>query len=194
MELEILLRRMKPQETEPPVIDQPPKRNAFEQSSILLSIAPSFTMALPMLLGFYLMHRANRGMGAAYMTMGLTTAVGSAVLGTVWAVIGYNRRRATMRFAERLRKRTYRAYLRQSEQEIKEQIHYLENLMRNLDPPFAEWIDTFRQRVRCAREIPKTGSYNLKIRLGTGSQIFPITMERSSHLPGADILSGKRRR
>ncbi|MCR4685449.1 MAG: hypothetical protein K5649_08280 [Lachnospiraceae bacterium] len=191
MELEILSRRMKPQETEPPVITAPPKGSAIEQGSILLTIAPSFTMALPMLLGFYLMYRGNKGMGTGYMTMGLTTAVGSALLGTLWALINYSRRRAKMRFAQRLRKRSYRAYLQQCAGRISEQIRVLENLERNADPPFDEWIDITRRRVRCIREIPddKSCSGRLRIRLGTGSQVYPITMERSSHFAGgADIL------
>ncbi|MCR5268714.1 MAG: hypothetical protein K6E16_09375 [Lachnospiraceae bacterium] len=218
MKLEILSARMMPKETEPPVIREPPGRSEMEQASLLLTIAPSFTMALPMLLGFYLMYRGNRGMGTSYMSMGLTTAIGSAVLGTIWASINYNRRRAKMRFAERLRKRTYRAYLKECEKMIGEQVNYLENLMRNRDPVFEDWIDVARQRVSCAREIPwgNAGSgareipcgiagngardgtggkpapaeaCAIRLRIGIGSQYYPIRLDAStSNFGKHDVL------
>ncbi len=77
MELEILSARRLFCAPDLPMLRLPPKKNAIEQASLLLTIAPSFTMAIPMLLGFYLMYR-GRTYNTSYLSMGLTMAIGSA--------------------------------------------------------------------------------------------------------------------
>ncbi|MBO4901937.1 MAG: hypothetical protein J5518_04025 [Lachnospiraceae bacterium] len=175
MELDFLSRRISLPDIDPPELASPPKRSPIESSSVLLTIAPSFTMALPMLLGFYLMYQSN-SYGMHYMTMGLTTAVGSALLGTVWGTLNCRRRTLKMRFNERLRKRSYRKYLQDFEAKIKEEINYLENIYRNHDPDPKEWIDTARERVCCSREEPDPA---IRLRLGLGEIPYPIRMEQS---------------
>lgn len=183
MELEILSRQFDVPVTDLPALALPPKKNAIEQTSLLLTIAPSFTMAIPMLLGFYLMYRGNRGYGS-YLSMGLTMAIGSAVFGALWAGINCIRRQQKMRFAERLRKRSYRAYLRDYEKSLREQINYLENIYRNQFPDFTELIDSNKQRVRCFRAH---FTDTVKIRLGTGSVSYRIPVE-SGRPDHADVL------
>ena len=173
MELEILSRRLKPPRTEVPCLDAPPSASAGEQQSFLLTVAPSFTMALPMLLGFYLLSRNSAGSGAGYMSMGLCTVIGSAVLGAFWAGANCRRRSKKMRFASRLRKRTYRNYLKQAEAGITEAVRYQTNYLRNRDPDFPEWIDKERELVRCVREEAKD---TVRIRIGTGSTKFPLRL------------------
>ena len=187
MELEILSRQFDVPVTDLPALAQPPKKSAIEQASLLLTIAPSFTMALPMLLGFYLMYRGNKGYGS-YLSMGLTMAIGSAVLGALWAGINCIRRQQKMRFAERFRKRSYRAYLKEYERSLREQINYLENIYRNQFPDFTELIDRKKQRVYCFRLLAKEG---LKLRLGTGAIPFQVPAE-DGRIRGADVLQQER--
>ncbi len=187
MELQILSGQRSLPETELPVLSLAPNKKTIEQTSLLLSIAPSFTMAIPMLLGFYLMHRGRSG-NASYLSMGLTMAIGSAVFGALWAGINCIRRQRKMRFAERLRKRSYRSYLAGYEEVLREKINCLENLMRNRFPDFPELIDLKRQKVYCFRELPDG---ELTIRLGIGEQEFEIPHEDQKGANG-DILYRER--
>lgn len=70
--------------TEPVEIEGPPARKAAKQKPWFLVVGPSFTMAIPMLLGcgLAIWGSGMRGMASgAFMYTGLITAVGSSGLG-----------------------------------------------------------------------------------------------------------------
>lgn len=72
------------------VIEPPTALNNTRKKSLLLTVGPSFTMAIPMLLGVGIMILSSRLSGSGtspFMYMGLITAVGSAVLGSMWALL-----------------------------------------------------------------------------------------------------------
>ncbi|MCM1159239.1 MAG: type VII secretion protein EssC [Bacteroidales bacterium] len=77
-------------DTEPVQIEAPPDLGRVKKQSIFLTIGPSFTMVLPMLLGSLLMvysSQASGGSSGLYMYSGLIMSVASAVIGVVWAVV-----------------------------------------------------------------------------------------------------------
>ena len=187
MELEIISARRALCAPDLPMLRLPPKKNAIEATSLFLTIAPSFTMALPMLLGFYLMYRSNSY--GSYLSMGLTMAIGSACFGGLWAAVNCIRRQRKMRFQERLRKRTYRAYLSEYERNVREHINYEENILRNCHPDFSELIDMQKQRIYTMRTVPDG---ELLIRLGIGDADFAIPTEEGNIMPG-DVLEQERR-
>ncbi len=187
MELEILSARRLFCAPDLPMLRLPPKKNAIEQASLLLTVAPSFTMAIPMLLGFYLMYR-GRTYNTSYLSMGLTMAIGSACFGGLWAAVNCIRRQKKMRFQERLRKRTYRAYLLDYEKNVREHINYEENILRNCYPDFGELIDPKNRRIAAMRALFE-GS--LTIRLGIGDAPFTIPTEEGA-IAAADVLTHER--
>ena len=78
--------------TDPIEIEAPPAPKQEESRSLLATIGPSFTMALPMLLGCLLMiysSRSNGGSSNAFMFTGLITAGSSALLGIFWGAVNY---------------------------------------------------------------------------------------------------------
>lgn len=187
MELHIALRRVS-QCAEPIRLEPPPQKKPIENQSLLFTVLPSLTMSLPMLLGFYLMHRAagNSGTYGSYMRMGIVTSVGSAILGAVWAFANLKRRENKARTGERLRKRTYRRYLNHMRHLASEQINLQENLCRNSEPDFSELINMERHSVRCFMAEPEDGIY---LRLGMGELPYSITFtgstgSRTTGIPG----------
>lgn len=103
-------------------IENPPQPVQMRQQSLLLSIGPAFTMAIPMLLGSMLSIYSYRslGTGSAFMYTGLVTAVSSAVLGAVWATVNLKNARKTAAAEEQLRKTAYVEYLEKSMASVKE--------------------------------------------------------------------------
>lgn len=72
------------------VIEPPGNLNVSKKRSLLMTIGPSFTMAIPMLLGFSLMIFSSMSSGyrtGVFMYTGLITAIGSAIFGSLWAYL-----------------------------------------------------------------------------------------------------------
>lgn len=100
--------------TEEIEIEAPPPLNKTKKRPLLLTIGPSFTMAIPMLMGCLMSIISAQSRGATsgiYMFTGLVTAVSSAVIGVIWAL-------ANMRYAnqeeeenEEIRYNAYGQYL-----------------------------------------------------------------------------------
>ncbi|MEH2928691.1 type VII secretion protein EssC [Candidatus Ventrimonas sp. KK005] len=77
-------------DTEPVVIEAPPTQRVMPRKPLFMVIGPSFTMAIPMLLGSLLAMYSSKSGGAssgAFMLTGMITAMGSAVLGVFWALV-----------------------------------------------------------------------------------------------------------
>lgn len=90
----ILLRRsprnIEKIDTEAIEIEQPPDLSRVKKQPLIMTIGPSFTMMLPMLLGSLMMIYASKASGGdsgIYMYSGLVMSVSSAVIGVVWALL-----------------------------------------------------------------------------------------------------------
>ena len=76
--------------TEEIEIESPPPLNKAKKRPLLLTIGPSFTMAIPMLLGCLMAILSAKSRGAnsgVYMFTGLVTAVSSAIIAVIWALL-----------------------------------------------------------------------------------------------------------
>ena len=106
-------RNMEKIETEPMDIDGPPAPGRLQMRSALLTLGPSMTMAIPMLLGCGLAIYASRASGntSVFMYTGLITAISSAVIGTIWAAVNMNRQKQDAKLQEEKRKASYSQYL-----------------------------------------------------------------------------------
>ena len=105
-------------ETDPIEIESPPALGKTKKQPVLMTIGPSFTMAIPMLLGCLLMMGGNRGSGLT-MYSGLVMAVSSAAVGVVWALFSLRYQKKDEREQELHRFEAYGRYLQQKSDEVK---------------------------------------------------------------------------
>lgn len=149
-------------------IEAPPAPRQQKQRSLIMTLGPSLTMAVPMLLGVVL-----TGLGA--LGIGLITMVGSAVIGAFWAYMNLKAQKKSMKEDEEERSRKYQEYLERKEAELREQYNFNRHERQRLYPSAAE----------CAQytwETPGLWNRNQNqedqfyIRLGVGEFPMPKTI------------------
>ncbi|MCH5197895.1 MAG: FHA domain-containing protein [Oscillospiraceae bacterium] len=70
-------------------IDSPPAPLDAKKKSLIEAIGRPLTMSIPMILGFGMMAIGMAGVGG-FMSMGIITAVSSALIGAIWAILSLN--------------------------------------------------------------------------------------------------------
>ena len=123
--------------TEQIVIEPPTNPQFSKKKSLLLTIGPSFTMAIPMLLGCGMMILSSvfsGGMTSAFMFTGLITACGSAVLGSIWALMNIRNTKRTEIAEETQRFNAYGNYLLEIAEYIKEKYRQNTDALYTLYP------------------------------------------------------------
>lgn len=104
-------------------IEAPPELEQEKKRSFLMSIGPSLSMSLPMLLGCLLMVYSNSRLGGSsslYMYSGLVMAVSSAFIGVLWTVLNQKQDKRERSEKEKYRFETYSEYLIEKTDEIKD--------------------------------------------------------------------------
>lgn len=107
-------------DTEPIEIEAPPTPRVINRKPLFMIIGPSFTMAIPMLLGTLLAMYGSRGNSSSFMYTGIITAVGSAVLGVFWAIVNLKYEKKITVEDEKKRFASYSDYLIKQVEVIKE--------------------------------------------------------------------------
>lgn len=100
--------------TEPFEIEAPPNPPDSRDAPLAMTIGPALTMSIPMLLGSAVSIWASRSSGAsagAYMYMGMITAVASALIGAIWALLNVRYVGKTRKQEENRRFERYSEYL-----------------------------------------------------------------------------------
>ncbi len=95
-------------------IEPPPTLRRPEEKPLLMTIGPSLTMAIPMLLGCgmaIMSSRMSGGASSAFMYTGIITAMGSAIIGTIWTLVNLRYARKQFDKAEEARFNAYGQYL-----------------------------------------------------------------------------------
>lgn len=160
--------------TEKIEIDAPPQPQKVVRRPLLLTIGPSLTMALPMIIGTGIAIYGTRATGASagfYMYTGIIIAVLSAIIGTIWALVNLNYSKKQEVEGERLRTSKYKEYLDRIERELSEKYTYNSQNLNYIYP------DVKRCAQYCA-ETPDLWNRNMShedfflLRLGTGSLPF----------------------
>ena len=126
---------------EPVVIEPPNNLNVSKKRSLLLTIGPSFTMAIPMLLGFSLMIISSMSSGyrtGVFMYTGLVTAVGSAIFGSLWAILNLRETKQREYEDETRRFNAYSNYLMKMSREIEEKYDENRRTLLLMYPPAEE--------------------------------------------------------
>ncbi|HAV00656.1 MAG TPA: hypothetical protein DCW47_05625 [Lachnospiraceae bacterium] len=156
-------------------LDAPPVKQEIRQESVLLALGPSFTMAVPMILGsgLAIYGSQNKGLSgtSSFMYTGLLTAVTAAVLGAVWAAANLRRRRLEERIKEKRRKRAYEDYIREIEEKISEKYLFNLEVLQYMFPSAAGLARTFDIGYLWNRLL-RDGDY-LTVRLGLGDYPGP---------------------
>ena len=123
------------------VIEAPTNPQVTRKKSMLLTIGPSFTMAIPMMLGCALMivsARASGGTASAFMFTGMVTAIGSAILGSIWAILNVRDNKRKEYEDETQRFNMYGNYLIEMSEYIKERYRRNSDAMHNMYPSASE--------------------------------------------------------
>lgn len=107
-------RNLKKLYTEPFEIEAPPEHRPLKEEPLAMLIGPALTMSIPMVLGSVLSIFASRSSGSAsgaFMYMGMVTAIASALIGAVWALVNVSYARKQHKRAENQRFERYSEYL-----------------------------------------------------------------------------------
>lgn len=107
-------RNLRKLHTEPFEIEAPPEPQPLREQPIAMLVGPALTMSIPMVLGSLLSVLASRSSSAsagAFMYMGMVTAVASALIGAVWALVNVRYARKQHKQAENQRFERYSEYL-----------------------------------------------------------------------------------
>lgn len=188
-------RNLKKLYTEPFEIEAPPNPPDNREAPLAMTIGPALTMAIPMILGSGLSVWASRSSGAssgALMYMGMITALASALIGAIWALIN-------VRYARKIKKQEEtRRFERYSE--------YLIRMRDRIEKAYTENARALTERYLSAAECCKLNeespllwnrneSYEdfLSVRLGMGDVPFqaPITIPKERFTLINDSLSDK---
>lgn len=104
-------------------VEGPPARKQMKKKPLFMTIGPSFTMVIPMLLGTSMAIFASRSSGGgsgAFMYTGLITAAGSAVFGVLWAFTNMRYAEEEARSEEELRYNAYGRYIIDKTEDIRQ--------------------------------------------------------------------------
>ncbi len=159
-------------------IEPPPSPKTLNKKPIGMLIGPSMTMALPMLLGCGLAiygNRASGNTGSAFMYTGLITAVSSAVIGTMWALLNLFFDKKKNREEERHRFEAYGEYLIKCSNQIKEKYEKNTNNLRSMYLSAEECCRYNASNALLWNRNANHGDF-LSHRLGIGSMPFQVTV------------------
>lgn len=155
-------------------IEAPPEKEQAKKKSLFMTIGPSLSMSLPMLLGCVLMVYSNSTSGGGsslYMYSGLVMSVSSAVVGVLWTILNLRQEKKESAEKEAYRFETYSRYLVEKTEEIKA---CYEDTIRRLH-------ETYPDAMMCLSYSDKQGFlWNrnethddfMAHRLGVGNQAF----------------------
>lgn len=160
-------------------IEAPPSPKAVKQKPLYLTIGPAFTMAIPMMLGCALAIFGSRLSGqssGAFMYTGLITAVSSALIGVIWAVLNLNYNKKETMEEETQRFNAYSNYLIQIADSLREKYRQNAAAMNRMYPSAAHCLGYNRGSSELWNRNFSHQDF-LYQRLGIGEQPFQVSIE-----------------
>lgn len=159
-------------------IEGPPAKKQVKKKPLLMTIGPSFTMVIPMLLGTSLAIFSARsgGGGGAFMYTGLITAAGSAIFGVLWAVTNMRYAEEEARNEEELRYNAYGRYIIDMTEKIR-QIYEDNRRVLFLNHPSGEECCSVSEQDGSLWNRNQTQEDFLTVRLGCGDIPFQGKIE-----------------
>lgn len=186
-------RKIIPLETQPEEIEGPPQRQIGNRKPVWMIIGPSFTMAIPMLLGtgFMALARNMSGMaGSAFMYIGLVTAVASAIVGITWAIINMNYSKKEEWETELLRQQKYGEYLMECTERIRRKYEFNRKALQEMYPD-AQTCSGYWRNQQELWNRNRSHQDLLSCRLGLGDIPFqiPISVPKKKFTLDKDALT-----
>lgn len=163
----------------PVTIEAPATAKFKENKSLLYTVGPSLTMAIPMVLGFGIAAVGTMLGGSAnnpFMLTGLITAVGSAVIGAAWAYFNIKADKQKEIDDEHLRFNMYSNYLVEMTEYIKKKYHKNKSALECMYPS-AEHCCAYSDKSPELWNRNSTQSDFLFCRLGIGNIDFQINID-----------------
>lgn len=160
-------------------IEEPPKEMKSQKKPILMTIGPSFTMAIPMLLGALLMIASSRASGGStglFMYSGLVMAVSSASIGIIWALVNLRYQKKTEAENETHRYDAYSDYLVRKTEEIREKYTHNQTALNRMYPD-ADTCLNYNENSAMLWSRNSTHSDFLSCRLGLGDTDFQVSIQ-----------------
>lgn len=161
-------------------IEEPPKEMKSPKKPILMTIGPSFTMAIPMLLGALLMIASSKSAGRSsglFMYSGLVMAVSSAMVGVIWGTINMRYQKKTEAENETHRYEAYSNYLVRKTEEIKEKYVHNQKALNRMYPETDTCL-TYDENSAALWNRNFTHTDFLSCRLGQGDMDFQVSIQR----------------
>ncbi len=169
-------RYVAPVEEEPIDIEAPPAPKVVVKKPIWMTIGPSFTMVMPMLLGSVIAIMSARSSGSEaglYMFTGIFTAASSALVGAFWAITNLKYAGKEEAKDEENRQRAYSDYLFKREEQIREKYnHFAMNLYQMY--PDAETVTSYGADSVALWNRNRRHRDFLAHRVGLGQIEFPL--------------------
>ncbi len=188
-------RNVAPLETETIAIEAPPTLRVMQRKPLFMVIGPSFTMAIPMLLGTMLAIYSSKSSGAssgAFMYTGIITALGSAVLGVFWALVNIRYEKKISTEDAKKRFEAYSDYLVKQVNLIKEKYEKTRQTLLELYAPASQCV-TYNRSNPALWNRNRGHEDFLAHRLGLGNLPFqiPIDVPRERFSLDGDSLAAK---
>ena len=165
--------------TDKVVIEAPTTPQNVKKKSLFLTIGPSFTMAIPMLLGCGLMIIAANMQGgstSAFMYTGLITAVGSAIFGGIWGILNYKNQKQSEVDDENQRFNMYSNYLIEMSEKIKGMYSQNYYALHKMYPSVSQSLHNSYKSSQLWSKNPTHKDF-LFYRLGTGDIDFQVDIK-----------------
>lgn len=155
-------------------IEGPPDMEKHKEKPAYMVIGPAFTMAIPMCLGFAMAAIATTlsgGMSGVFMYTGIITAVGSAIIGAIWAMLNMNYARKESIEEETTRFNAYSNYLMEKSETLRSRFQMNVSSMHTMYPASSALL-SYTARTRELWNRNSTQSDFLCVRVGLGDQPF----------------------
>ena len=188
-------RKIKLLHTDPEEIEAPPQKPVTTHRPWWAVIGPSFTMAIPMLLGTGFMVIARNLMGTngnLFMYVGLVTSVSSAIIGVTWAIINLRQSKKEEKEAELHRLQRYSEYLLECAQRISAKYEYNRGALLKMYPDARTCGAFWKYPQELWNRNPSHADF-LTCRLGLGSVPFqvPIVIPKKKFMLHFDELASR---
>lgn len=157
-------------------IEAPPNPKELREKPLYMTIGPAFTMAIPMMLGCAFAVFGSRLSGytsGAFMYTGLITAVASALIGVIWAVLNVNYSRKESTKEENIRFNAYSNYLIRIADSLREKYQHNTTAMLQMYPSAAQCL-TYNENSSELWNRNFTHTDFLYQRIGLGDRPFQV--------------------
>ena len=155
-------------------IEAPPAPQQIAEQPLFMVIGPALTMALPMLVGSGIAVVGAQSGGGAFMYTGIITAVLSALIGSMWAVINLRYSKNQAKKAETHRFSAYSDYLVRITEDIRRKYEHNTAVLRETYPPAHACIASGTEHL-WERNLHHADF--LRYRLGLGEQPFQVEIK-----------------